>query len=409
METVLKTTLENGIRVLCEPITYVGSASIGLWCVTGSANEHENEAGITHFIEHMLFKGTKTRTSKQLAEEIEGRGGMLNAFTDKESTCYYARVLDRDVETAIDVLCEMVTGSLLDEKELETEKGVVLEEIKRGEDEPSDHVHDLHMEDRWNGHVLGKPVIGTSESVSSFKNHDLRRYMARRYTGGQIVLAVAGNIDPARVAEAARSRLSSIAPGTDQPKMPPPQGRPGKREVSKDVEQVHFCIGGEAPSLYDEDRYIATVLDGVLGGGMSSRLFQEVRERRGLAYAIGAYTLTYTAGGAFTVYGGTGRDKWQEVQEVVAKEFDKVRKEGANEDELAKVKLQISGNMVLALESMSTRMMRMARNEIIFGRSIPIEEVLKKIDAVTNDQLISHARKAIEEKVISTTAIGPFG
>lgn len=409
METVLKHTLSNDIRILCEPLSYVGSASIGLWCVTGSANEQIDEAGITHFIEHMLFKGTKTRTSKQIAEEVEGRGGMLNAFTDKESTCYYARVLDKDIETAIDVLCEMVTSSLLDDKELETEKGVVLEEIKRGEDEPGDHVHDLHMESRWDGHILGKPIIGTAESVSSFKQENLRRYMNRRYTGGQILLTVAGNIDPDMVTKAASERLASIPAGTDRPKIDRPVGRPGKKEVAKDVEQVHFCIGGEAPSLYDDEKYIATVMDGVLGGGMSSRLFQEVREKRGLAYAIGAYTLTYTAGGVFTVYGGTGRDKWQEVQEVVATEFDKFRKDGAKDEELAKVKRQIAGNMVLAMESMSTRMMRMARNEIIFGRSVPVEEVLRKIDAVTNDQLIEHSRNALDESRLSTTAIGPFG
>lgn len=407
--SMTKTILDNGIRVLCEPLTYVGSAAIGVWCTTGSTNELDNEAGITHFIEHMLFKGTKTRTSKQIAEEIEGRGGMLNAFTDKENTCYYSRVLSNDVENAIDVLGEMVTDSLLDEKELETEKGVVLEEIKRGEDEPGDHVHDLHMEGRWAGHALGKPVIGTSASVSSFSRTDLRSYMDRRYLGDHIIVSVAGNVDPKTIVDAAEKRLCTVRPGVEKSVLARPQSHPGKNEISKDVEQVHFCIGGEGCSLYDDDRFIASVLDGVLGGGMSSRLFQEVREKRGLAYAIGSYGLTYSAGGAITIYGGTGKDKWDEVQHVVLAELAKIRESGAKDDELAKVKRAIAGNMVLALESMSTRMIRMARNEAIYGRDVPVEEVLQRIDAVTNEQVIEFARRTLSEDLLTTTAIGPLG
>lgn len=403
-----KTVLDNGVRVLCEPLSYVGSASVGLWCNTGSANELENEAGITHFIEHMLFKGTKTRTAKQIAEEIEGRGGMLNAFTDKENTCYYCRVLDRDVGTAIEVLSEMVTDSLLDAKELAVEKGVVLEEIKRSEDEPSDHVHDLHLESRWPTHVLGKPVIGTPESVSSFEPDDLRRYMDRRYRGGRIVLSVAGNVDPSLVVAAAEKGLGTIAPGDGKEPLGRPTDAVTRNEIPKEVEQVHFCIGTEGCSYYDDERYTATLLDGVLGDGMSSRLFQEVREKRGLAYAIGSYYLTYTSGGSYVVYGGTSPDKWTEVQEIVRAEFDRFMKDGAEPDELRRTKMSLSGNLVLALEGMSARMMRMARNEMVHGRDVPIEEALQKIDAVTNDQLLEYSQRVLDPDKISTTAIGPF-
>lgn len=403
-----RTQLENGVRVLTEPLSYVGSAAIGLWCNTGSAHEQPQEAGITHFIEHMLFKGTKTRTAKQIAEEIEGRGGMLNAFTDKESTCYYCRVLDRDVDNAIEVLSEMVTDSLLDHNDLETEKGVVLEEIKRGEDEPSDHVHELHLAGRWPDHVLGKPIIGTSESVASFQPSDLRCYMNRRYLGGRVLLSVAGNIDPSAVLKKARECLAPIVTGGEQDPLPETQGTATKNEISKDVEQVHFCIGSDGCSFFDDERYPSIVMDGVLGGGMSSRLFQEVREKRGLAYAIGSYELTYSSGGAFTVYGGTSPDKWDEVQDVVRKEFDRLIKEGVPEDELARVKRSLSGNIVLALEGMSARMMRMARNELVYGRDVPVSEVLGKIDAVTNDQIVQHATRVLATNRISTTAIGPF-
>ena len=408
MGEISSSTLDNGVRVLTEPVGHVGSASVGLWCNTGSAHERDGEAGITHFIEHMLFKGTRTRTAKQIAEEIEGRGGTLNAFTDKEKTCYYCRVLDSDVETAIDVLSEMVTASLLDKDDLELERGVVIEEIRRSEDEPGDHVHDLHMQKRWPEHALGKPVIGTPESVASFGPDDLRKYMARRYTGGHILLSVAGNVDPDRVLRRAEARLGAIEAGDQQESFDRPEGSTRKNEIAKDVEQVHFCIGGDGCSYYDDDLYVAMVLDNVLGGGMSSRLFQEVREKRGLAYAIGSYSLTFTAGGSFTVYGGTSPDSWDEVQQIVRQEFDKFVSDGVEEEELLRTKRSLAGGIVLGLEAMSVRMMRMARNEIVFGRQIPVEEILEKLNAVTNEDLVRHGTTCLAEARISTTAIGPF-
>ncbi|MBS1715215.1 MAG: insulinase family protein [Armatimonadetes bacterium] len=405
---ITKKVTGSGVRVLAEPVGHVGSVSIGLWCRTGSVNEQDAEAGITHLIEHMLFKGTPNRGAKKIAEEIEGRGGMLNAFTDKEQTCYYCRVLARDAEVAIDVLCDMVLNSSIEPVELKREQGVVLEEIKRGEDEPGDHVHDLHIEGLWDGHRLGKPVIGTRESVSSFQRDHLVGYMGRRYRSGQLLLAAAGNIDPDEVYRAVEQRLGGVPSGTDPEPMERPGPKPGTNLVSKDVEQVHFCIGTEGTSVYDEDLYPMAVLDGILGGGMSSRLFQEVRERRGLAYAVGSYHLSYTAGGAFTVYGGTGQQTWNEVQEVVRAEFDKVMDGQVTEEELARVKRNISGTMVLALEGMSARMMRMAKNELNHGREIPVEETLAKIDAVTLADVTELARRVLPVEKVRTTAIGAF-
>lgn len=406
--SVEKVTLPNGVRVLAEPVTHVGSASIGLWCRTGSVNETPTEGGITHLIEHMLFKGTKNRTAKQIAEEIEGRGGMLNAFTDKEQTCYYCRVLASDTEVALDVLCDMVTSSLIDPTELNREKGVVLEEIKRGEDEPGDHVHDLHLEALWEGHKLGKPIIGTKESVSSFLDSDLRGYMSRRYRSNTVLVSVAGNVDPASVAKTVGDRLGWLEADQEEPRPERPPSIPGTNMVSKDVEQVHFCIGTEGVSIYDAELYTAAVFDGVLGGGMSSRLFQEVREKRGLAYAIGSYQLTYTAGGAFTVYGGTGMATWDQVQSVVRAEFDKLMADGVSADELTKVKRNISGSLALSLEGMNSRMIRMAKNEFNFGREIPLDETLAKIDAVTAEDVVEFARRVLPAEKIRTTAIGPF-
>jgi predicted Zn-dependent peptidase len=405
---VVKHTLSNGVRVLVEPVSHVGSASIGLWCRTGSADETDAEAGLTHFIEHMLFKGTSKRTAKQIAEEIEGRGGMLNAFTDKEQTCYYCRALAAEAEPAVDVLTDMMTGSLLDPEEIEREKGVILEEISRGEDEPGDHVHHLHLQGLWPDHRLGLSVIGTRESVSSFGRGHFVDYMQRQYRAENVLLAAAGNVDPAEVARWAEERLGHLPSGATKTPMPRPSPNPGTNLVGKDVEQVHFCIGTEGVSVYDDEVYVAAVLDGLLGSGMSSRLFQEVRERRGLAYAIGSYGLSYTCGGAFTIYGGTGAGTWEQVQDVVRAELDKIMRNGPTEDEVARVKRNLAGTLALSLEGMSPRMMRMARNEFVHGREVPLEETLGRIDAVAVGQLTELARRTLGADRMRTTAIGPF-
>ncbi len=407
MAQITQTKLANGVRILVEPVESVRSAAIGLWCKTGSSAELDSEAGITHLIEHMLFKGTEKRSAKEIAEAIEGRGGHLNAFTDKENTCYYCRVLSDDVENGIDVLTDMMRHSKIDPKELAMEQGVVLEEIKRGEDEPGDHVHEVHLMARWGQHPLGKPVIGTKESVSGFKREDLAAYMDRRYRGGNVLLGVAGNVSAEQVVAWAEARLGDLPAGGDDPTMDRPAGEGKETYQAKDVEQVHFCIGSDGTSLFDEDLYTASVLDSALGGSMSSRLFQEIREKRGLAYAVGSYTLSYSAGGAYTVYGGTAHETWGQVQELVRAEFDKVMADGLPDEELERTKRHICGGIVLALEGMSSRMMRMSKNELFHRREIPIEETIGKVNAVTNEQLVELARRMLAPAKVSTTAIGP--
>lgn len=407
MSAPIKRTLSNGVRILVEPVGHVQSAAIGLWCRTGSRHEFEAEAGITHLIEHMLFKGTSKRTAKEIAETIEGWGGMLNAFTDKESTCYYCRVLKDQVPTGVDVLSDMMLDSLIDPEELGREKGVVLEEIKRGEDEPSDHVHELHLSNRWGEHPLGKPIIGTKESVSSFQSTDLRTYMERRYRGENVMLSAAGNIDPEAFFASAEAILGSIPAGATDAQPERPAGKASVNYVGKDIEQVHFCIGTDGCSVYDDDIYTLAVLDSALGGSMSSRLFQEIREKRGLVYAVGSYSLSYGAGGAYTIYGGTGRETWDQVQELVRIEFDKILATGLEADELERTKRQITGSLVLGLEGMSSRMMRNSRNELNHNRHIPVEETMAKIEAVTNDRIVALASRMLGEDKVSTTAIGP--
>ncbi len=409
MTNLSKITLSNGVRILVEPVSYVKSAAIGLWCKTGSRHENENEAGITHLIEHMLFKGTPTRSAKQIAESIEGRGGVLNAFTDKESTCYYCRVLSDDTANGIDVLTDMMLHSNFDPKELETEEGVVCEEIKRSEDEPSDHVHELHLSYRWGQHELGKPIIGTEESVMSFRREHILEYMERQYRGENVLLAVAGNVDPDQIKEQAEKVLGKLKSGISESQVTRPAGVAAINEIAKDTEQVHFCIGSDAISIYEEELLpVMSVLDSALGGSMSSRLFQEVREKRGLVYSIGSYSLTYGAGGAYTVYGGTSKKNWEEVKAIVRTEFDKIMATGLEAEELDRTKKSLSGHLVLALEGMSSRMMRMSRSELNFRRDITVEESLERLNKVTNAQVIELARRILDPSLVSTTALGPF-
>ena len=404
---VVKHVLPNGVRVVLESIPTVRSAAVGLWCRTGSVDETTAEAGITHLIEHMLFKGTEKRTAKEIAETIEGRGGSLNAFTDKENTCYYCRVLSEEVPTAIDLLADMVRHSRIEREELKREESVVLEEIKRSHDEPGDHVHDLHLEARWPSSPLGKPVIGTPESVASFEPDHLRGYLDRRYRGDNLVLAVTGQFDERVVLELAEMLLGDLPGGGDKTPLERPSGISVRNEIADDVEQVHFVIGTDSPGAHDDDREAMVLLDAGLGGSMSSRIFQEVREKRGLAYSIGSYSLTYSVGGAFGVYGGTGAETWREVESLVREEMRKVREDGLTPEELERTKLMIRGSLLMSMESTNSRMMRLGRQEMTYGRAIPPEEILARYDAVTGDDIRRVAQGRLDPETINVTAIGP--
>jgi predicted Zn-dependent peptidase len=407
--SVQKFVLRNHVRVVCEKLTHVQSVAIGVWCQNGSRMEADGEGGISHLIEHMLFKGTPTRSAEEIAQSIEGRGGHLNAFTDREMTCYYARVLADDLENAVDVLGDMYQNSSIEPAELELEKSVVQEEIRKYEDSPEDHIHDLHARERWGDHPLGRPVIGSHESVGSFTHDKLRDYMGRRYGGGATVVAAAGNLEPEKLRDAVERSLGSLSEGNALPEFHAPTSRPGEKLIPKEVEQVHFCIGGDSVPIDDKRRFAVSVLDAVLGGSMSSRLFQEVREKRGLVYAIGTYTALYKLAGSFTIYGGASPTKFAELRKVVADEVAKIRTELIPADEMERAKRMMAGNMVLSLESMSARMHRIARNEMVHGREIPIEETLAEIEAVTPEAVRQLAAEFLQEDKLTTTAIGPFG
>jgi len=408
-ENVQITTLSNGLRVVTESVPYVRSASVGLFIGVGSRDEDNPISGISHFIEHMLFKGTARRTAHQIADEIESRGGHLNAWTDKEMTTYQSRVLAEDTPLAVDILSDMLLHSALDPDEMTREKSVVIEEIKMYEDSPEDKVHEVFEETLWRNHPLGRAIIGTEQSVSALTREDLTAYILTRYVPDRIVVAATGNVDHAEVVELAGKTISLAQAGglTVSHKGPKPSGK-SKQLRKRDTEQVNFCLGSRGYSKQSPERYAASILNNVLGGNMSSRLFQEIREKRGLAYSIGSYTRAYRDAGTFCVYGGTSPTTYDQVIELTRTETARVKREGFTVDELTKAKTQVRGALVLGLESMSSRMNRYGESLLAHGRIIPLEEVLDMYDAVDNDSIRAVADYVFNDDLMTLTAIGPF-
>jgi predicted Zn-dependent peptidase len=403
------TTLANGIRVVSETVPYVRTVSVGLWVGTGARDEEERLRGVSHFIEHMLFKGTPKRTARDIADEIESRGGQLNAFTGKENTCYEARVLAEDLGLAVDVLTDMFRNSLFEPEEMEREKRVVIEEIKMYEDTPEENVHDIFEQTLWRSHPLGKPIVGSAKTVSALSREDVLAYRESRYRPDRIVLAAAGNLEHADLVAMAESVLGDMSGCSERPKQRGAKASGKSRIVRKrEIEQVHFCVGTPAFGKQERQRYTLSILNNVLGGNMSSRLFQEIREKRGLAYAIGSYGRAYQEGGFFCVFGGTSPERYQEVLDLTRAEFASVRTSGLTEDELKKAKTQVRGALVLGLESMSARMNRYGDSLLSFNRVIPLDEIMTEYEAVSHESIARVTETVLDEKLLTIAAIGPF-
>lgn len=411
-ENVEKTTLANGVRVVTESISHVESISLGIWVATGARYEAQNVRGISHFLEHMLFKGTERRpTAKQIADEMDMVGGYLNAFTDKEYTCYYARALAQHLPLSLDLLSDMYMNSLFDAAETARERKVVLEEIKRRDDDPDDLVHDLLAETLLPQHPLGLPVIGSADVVAGLTPDDLRTYMAKHYGPHNVIVSAAGNLEHAHVVDLANETLGKLTGDSLKGEHSAPHTTPGVREYARPTEQVNFCIGTRGYGQMDDQKYPLAILDTVLGGSMGSRLFQEIREKRGLAYSVGSYAATHREGGYFVAYGGTSPDTYEECLDVVRAEFAKVREGGITSQEMERAKNQFRGSIVMAQESMSSRMNRLGKSEVYFDRVIPLDEVVAAIDAVTlNDvQAVAEYIFPPDPSALTITAVGPFG
>lgn len=412
LELVRKTTLPNGVRVVTESVSHVQSISLGIWVATGSRDEDDATRGISHFLEHMLFKGTQRRpTAKHIADEIDMVGGDLNAFTDKECTCYYARTLAEHLPLALDILSDMYLNSRFDPDETARERKVVLEEIKQRDDDPDDLVHDLFAETIYPKHALGLPVIGTAEVVGSLRPEDLRTYMARHYGPSSIIVAASGNLEHERVVDLARETLGRLEGTNVVTPLSHPVVTPGLLEYARPTEQVNFCIGTRGYGQNDEDKYVLAIIDTVLGGSMGSRLFQEIREVRGLAYSVGSYSATHREGGYFAAYGGTSPENYEECLDLVRAEFDKVRRDGVSEGEMTRAKNQFRSSIIMAQESMSSRMNRLGKSEVYFDRVVPLDEIMGAIDAVTllDVRRVSERIFPADAADLTVASVGPFG
>ena len=406
--SISKTILPNGIRILSEMVPYVDSVSVGVWAQAGARDENCHRYGISHFIEHMLFKGTHTRSARQIADEMDSLGGHLNAFTDKEFTCYYAKVLREHLPIALDVVSDMVLRSVLDPVEIDREKNVVLEEIKRHQDTPEDEVHDLLAQTIWRGHRLGNSVIGSRSIVKNLTRDDLLAYLKEFYRPDALVISAAGNVDHREFVDLVASTFGLLEGSRTPRAITEATVNLEVNVMDKLTEQVHFCLATEGFAQNRKEKYALAVIDAVLGGGMSSRLFQEIRENRGLAYAVGTYAASYQEAGLFVIYGGTSVENVKEVLELTQAECNNIGLHSVTADELQRAKNQIRGALVLGQESMSNRMSRLAKSEMYFGRIVRLEEIISAILQVSTDDVARVASALFADSKFAAAAIGPF-
>ena len=402
-----RSTLSNGIRVITERVPHIRSASLGVWVAVGSSHEDEARRGISHCIEHMLFKGTPSRSAREIAETMDSVGGHLNAFTDKESTCYHARVVDTHMPLALDVLSDMFLRSSFDPGELAKEQQVILEEIRMYDDSPDEVSQDLFLRSAWGGSALGEPTIGFAETVSAITRASILEFMQAKYAPGSVVVTAVGDFEHAAFADACERRFGGMRGGAPHEDARAPVFRPVRVVQRKDCEQVYLIVGAEGTSAGDERRYAFSVLDTILGGGMASRLFQEIREKRGLVYSVYSTHNMYRGGGLFTVSASTRPANAAEVLALIREELARLVRDGVTAIEVERAKEHLKGGLLLSLESMSTRMLRLGRTELVAGRSIPPAEVVEKVDAVTKEHVDAIARSIFAEDRLALTVLGP--
>ncbi|MCX6135759.1 MAG: pitrilysin family protein [Ignavibacteriales bacterium] len=410
--TYRKTVLPNGLRVVSEELNHVRSVSVGVWIDVGSRDESSSMNGISHFIEHMVFKGTANRSVKEIARSIESVGGYMNAFTGKEHTCFYARVLDEHTALAVDVLSDLVRNPTIPEKDLEKEKAVVIEELKNAEDDPDDIIHDYFDKALFGSHPLGNPVIGTEENLRSFSRTDLISYLGSQYIPSNIVLAAAGNVSHEKLVELAEKHFGTMKsnPRTrTASRVKPSTYKPERKDYKKPIQQAHVCLGTQAWSVKSRQRYPILVLNTLLGDGMSSRLFQNIREKYGFAYSVYSTATLMSDAGIFSAYIGTDKQHIEVSTDLILKEFDKLVRKPVSNAELNRTKAQLKGSMMLSLESIPHRMMRLGTSELYFHDINPIDVILKQINSVHQDDVQSIAQSLFKEKKLSTVVIHPDG
>ena len=403
-----KSVLPNGIRLVTEAMPHVRSVAVGVWVDTGSRVEPAERGGISHLIEHLVFKGTATRSAEAIARTVDSVGGHMDAFTAKEHTCFYVSVLDDHLPLAVDLLTDILMRPLFSAEDIEKEKSVVLQEIKMVEDTPDDLIHDLFAERVWAGHPLGRPILGLWEQVKGFSRETILNHFQEEYVPGRITVAVAGHVEHDRVRDLFAARFD----GWDRPAAPramtAPTTHPGVHLVSKPLEQVHVVLGFPGRSDVAADRYALYLLNDVFGGSMSSRLFQEVRERQALVYSVHSGTQPYRDTGLFYMYAGTEPGNFAKVLRAVMKEARALKKDGISAEELKRAKDHLKGNLLLSLESSSSRMNRLAKQELRFGSFLTLEEMLAAFDSVRPEDVEALLHGVLDEEQLALVALGPI-
>lgn len=400
-------TLPSGLRLITESMPHVRSAAIGVWLLRGSRHESDADAGIAHFVEHMLFKGTESRSACDLAQAIDSIGGQVDAFTSKEYAGYYIKVLDSHLPIAVDLLSDLVLRPAFAEEEIAREQGVVLEEIKMVEDTPDDLVHELFTQYFWSQHPLGRPILGTAETVAAFTATRLRDYFARTYVASNLIVTAAGHLQHEAVRDLVGEAFKSVPTAPSSPVMSAPAGHAGQIVRRKDIEQSHVCLGVASVHQTHPDRHAALLLNTVLGGSLSSRLFQHIREDRGLAYSVFSSLSAYSDAGLLSVYAGCASDKVDEVLDLTKAELHALREIPVGDDELRRAKDHLKGNVMLGLENTSSRMSHLARQEMCFGRQTTFDELLADIERVDADAVLRVSREAFVDDRLAVSLVGP--
>lgn len=403
-----KTVLDNGVRLVSEQLDHLKSVSLGIWVDAGSRDEDRSENGISHFLEHMIFKGTRTRTSLQIAKELDAIGGLSNAFTGKEHTCFHGRVLGKHLPILEDILSDIFLNSTFNPEDMELERQVILQEISMVEDTPDDNIHVLFNQQFWMNHPIGMSVLGTNETVSAIQQKDILQYIHRFYVPDRIIVVAAGNVEHDSLVAYFKPLFEPLSKGPVASRRTAPRSTPGVIAQFKDLEQVHLCIGGEAPSLSDDKRFAAAILNTILGGNMSSRLFQEIREKRGLAYSVYSFMTSYLDTGLLGVYVATDRKNVNPVLEIIQKEIKRVSRGEVSDSELDTARDHLIGGIYLGSESADNRMMRLAKNEFVFGRHVPCEELVSNLERVTVDDVIHVAIDTFRHDRVSLASLGPL-
>ncbi|MBW2709793.1 MAG: insulinase family protein [Deltaproteobacteria bacterium] len=404
-----KTVLENGVRIVSERLPHVRSVSLGIWVNTGSRDESPLENGVSHFIEHMSFKGTRNRSGFQIAKDLDAIGGFSNAFTGKETTCFYGKVLDRNFPILADILSDIFVHPTFHPEDMAREREVIFQEISMVEDTPDDHLNLLFQGLFWPDHPIGRSVLGSAETVARMDPEMIREYIRKYYVPERVLVVAAGNVDHDKMVDYFRPIFETDGRSSgDNPPRSLPKAGGGVLVTSKPLEQVHLFLGGDAPSQVDESRFACALLNTILGGNMSSRLFQEIRENRGLAYSVYSFFSPYADAGLFGVYAATDARNMNSVLEITQNEIRKLSRGQLSASDLADAKENVIGGMYLASESSDSRMMRAAKNEFVFKRYVAYEEVVDNIERVSVDDVVEMANKIFGGDPIAFAALGPI-